>query len=85
MIRENYGNLIRHFHDLVLSYEVGAMKPDPAIYQAAIARGGVPGGGVLFIRTISREYVAAGRAQGIDAVQFESREQIEEAMRVSGD
>jgi glucose-1-phosphatase len=35
MLRENYP-LLRHFHSLVLSHEVGAMKPLPLIYQRAI-------------------------------------------------
>src|SRR5262249_54201063 len=37
MIRRNYP-ILRHFDDFVLSYEVGAMKPSPRIYQEAIAR-----------------------------------------------
>jgi putative hydrolase of the HAD superfamily len=36
-IRERYP-LLRHFHECVLSYEVGAMKPDQAIYREAIER-----------------------------------------------
>ena len=35
MIRANYP-LLRHFHSYVLSYEVGAMKPSPRIYEEAI-------------------------------------------------
>src|SRR5437764_4082532 len=38
MLRETYGHLLRHFHDLILSYEVRAMKPQPEIYQAALER-----------------------------------------------
>ena len=37
MVRQSYP-LLRHFDDLVLSYEVKAMKPSPAIYREAIAR-----------------------------------------------
>ena len=32
--------MLRHFHDLVLSYEVKAMKPQPEIYQAALDMAG---------------------------------------------
>ena len=39
MIRENYP-LLRHFHDLVLSFEVKAMKPQPEIFLAAVERAG---------------------------------------------
>src|SRR5450759_95495 len=38
MIRETYGHLLRHFDDLVLSYEVRAMKPLPEFFQAALER-----------------------------------------------
>jgi len=37
MVRANYP-LLRHFDDFVLSHEVGALKPSPRIYGAAIAR-----------------------------------------------
>ena len=37
-LRETH-TLLRHFHELVLSYEVKAMKPNPAIFQAAIISG----------------------------------------------
>src|ERR1043166_6071252 len=32
--------LLQHFDSFVLSYEVGALKPSPRIYQAAIAQAG---------------------------------------------
>ncbi len=39
MIQRSYP-LLRHFHDLVLSHEVGAAKPDPRIYQVALEKAG---------------------------------------------
>src|ERR1035438_3107315 len=39
MVRKNYP-LLRHFHELVLSYEVKAMKPNPRIFREAVARAG---------------------------------------------
>ncbi len=47
MIRETYGHLLRHFDDLVLSYEVRAMKPQPEIFQAALEVAGCLPRGVL--------------------------------------
>jgi glucose-1-phosphatase len=82
MIRENYP-LLRHFHALVLSYEVGAMKPSPLIYQKAIAAAGCQPGECFFTDDIA-EYVEAARGQGIDAVQFRSSAQIEEELRRRG-
>jgi putative hydrolase of the HAD superfamily len=82
MVRENYP-LLRHFHSFVLSYEVGAMKPLPQIYQRAIEEAGCLPEECFFTDDIP-DYVAGARAQGIDAVQFESAEQIEAELRKRG-
>jgi putative hydrolase of the HAD superfamily len=82
-IRADFHHLIRHFHHLVLSYEVHAMKPRREIFDAAIARAGCAPGECFYADDIP-QYVAAARALGIDAVQFESREQTEGAMRARG-
>jgi FMN phosphatase YigB (HAD superfamily) len=79
MIRENYP-LLRHFHALVLSYEVGAMKPLPLIYRRAIEEAGCLPEECFFTDDIPA-YVEGARAQGIDAVQFESAAQIEAELR----
>jgi glucose-1-phosphatase len=59
----------------ILSYEAGAMKPDRAIYQTAIARAGVPAGDIFFVDD-RPENVEGARAVGIDAVQFEGAEKF---------
>jgi len=83
MLRANYGHLLRHFHHLVLSYEVQAMKPRPEIYQAALQHAGCEPAECFYTDDIA-DYVKAAREFGIDAVQFESREQIEREMRGRG-
>ena len=82
MIRSNYP-LLRHFDDYVLSYEVGAMKPSPRIYEQAIARAGCEPAECFFTDDIP-EYVAGAKKAGIDAVQFESAAQIERELRKRG-
>ena len=82
MIRENYP-LIKHFDEYILSYEVGAMKPSPRIYEAAIARADCDPGECFFTDDIP-EYVAGARKAGIDAVQFESATQIERELLKRG-
>jgi FMN phosphatase YigB (HAD superfamily) len=82
MIRATFPHL-RHFHRLVLSYEVGAMKPQPEIYQAAIEAAHCSAEECFYTDDI-REYVEGARKAGIDAVQFESREQIERELRARG-
>ncbi len=75
--------ILRHFHDRILSHVVRAMKPSPAIYQAAIARAGCAPEEIFFTDDIP-DYVAAARREGIDAVQFESSAQIERELRARG-
>ncbi len=82
MIRAAYPHL-RHFHDLVLSYEVGALKPEAAIYRAAIERAGCAPAECFYTDDIA-EFIEAGRHAGLDAVQFQSREQLEAELRARG-
>ncbi len=79
MIRENYP-ILRHFHALVLSHEVGAMKPSPLIYQRAVEAAGCRPEECFFTDDIP-EYVEGARKHGIDAVQFQSAAQIEVELR----
>jgi putative hydrolase of the HAD superfamily len=83
MIRENYGHLLRHFDDLVLSYEVHAMKPRPEIFQAAVERAGCRPEECFYTDDIAA-YIEGARRMGIDAVAFESRAQLEGEMRGRG-
>ncbi|MBV9508164.1 MAG: HAD family phosphatase [Acidobacteriia bacterium] len=82
MIRENYP-LIKYFDDLVLSYEVHSMKPEPAIFHAAIERAGCRAEECFFTDDIALN-VEGARREGIDAVQFESPEQLEREMAARG-
>ena len=72
MIRETYGHLLRHFDDLVLSYEVRAMKPQPEIFQAAVEVAGCLPEECFYTDDIAA-YVEGAKRMGIDAVTFESR------------
>jgi glucose-1-phosphatase len=81
-IRRNYP-LLRHFHGLILSYEVKAMKPQPEIFYKAIEMAGCRAEECFYTDDIA-EYVAAARRLGIDAVQFESSEQLQREMASRG-
>ena len=81
-ISENY-TLLKHFHDLVLSFEVHAMKPEPEIFRVAIERAGCRPEECFYTDDIEA-FVLAARREGIDAVQFESPEQIEREMNARG-
>jgi glucose-1-phosphatase len=81
-IRRKYP-LLRHFHGLVLSYEVKAMKPRPEIYQAVLALAACRPEECFYTDDIA-EYVEAARRLGIDGVQFQSSEQLQREMAVRG-
>ena len=57
------------FEVTALSYELRAMKPDPAIYAAAAALAGVAPGEIFFVDDRSEHVKGACRA-GFDAVLF---------------
>jgi putative hydrolase of the HAD superfamily len=82
MLQEGYPAL-RHFHDYVLSYEVGAAKPEPAIYREAIARAQCSPEECFFTDDLAMN-VEAAREQGMDAVQFLSAQQLEHELRTRG-
>lgn len=79
MIHRTYP-ILRHFDALVLSYEVGAMKPDPRIYEAAVQEAGRPPGECFYIDDVP-EFVEAGRRCGLDAVPFTGARELERHLR----
>ncbi|HWC99730.1 MAG TPA: HAD family phosphatase [Candidatus Sulfopaludibacter sp.] len=83
MIRETYGGLLRHFHALVLSYEAKAMKPARAIFERAVEAAGCRPEECFYTDDIAA-YIEAARTLGIDAVQFESAEQIQRELTARG-
>jgi epoxide hydrolase-like predicted phosphatase len=74
---------MRHFDSFVLSYQVKAMKPSPAIYAAAVAAAGCEPEECFFTDDLEVN-VAAAREFGMDAVRFESLEQIQGELRARG-
>jgi putative hydrolase of the HAD superfamily len=82
MVRDAYP-ILRHFDDFILSYEVKAMKPSPAIYRAAVEKAGCLAEECFFTDDIAA-YVEAAKQQGLDGVQFVSREQLENELKARG-
>ncbi|MEI6675370.1 MAG: HAD family phosphatase [Verrucomicrobiota bacterium] len=58
------------FHAAVLSFQVGAIKPDPAIYQHAIATHGLDPAATFYIDDLA-ENIATGRAHGFRCFQYD--------------
>lgn len=81
-VRERVGTLAL-FDEFIVSYQVGAMKPDPRIYGEALRRSGLPAEACVFVDD-RPENVEGARRVGIRAVRFESPEQCAEDLRRLG-
>ncbi|MCU1261610.1 MAG: HAD-superfamily hydrolase, subfamily variant 3 [Bryobacterales bacterium] len=81
-IQENYP-ILRHFHAFVLSYKLGMMKPDPAIYRRAAELAECEPAECLFIDDLA-ENVAGAERVGMPAIQFFSFQQLERELAARG-
>ena len=75
--------IIREIRQYVLSYEVGARKPDERIYQAALSRFNRRPEETLYVDDL-KELVEAGKTFGLEALQFQGAVSLEEALRQRG-
>lgn len=75
--------ILQHFDAYVLSHEVGAMKPEPKIYAAALAAAQAQPEECFFTDDIP-EYVEGARRAGIDAVTFVNAEQLRAELSARG-
>jgi epoxide hydrolase-like predicted phosphatase len=84
-IDDRYIKLIRGFgfydpfEPCLLSCEMGLQKPDPKAYELLLTKLDLPAKEVLFIDDLS-ENVEAAKKIGIDALLFESPEQLREEL-----
>lgn len=83
IMRGRFPFLSQHFEHAVLSFEVGAMKPEAAIYAAAVERAGVPAAEVFFTDDMP-ENIAGAQAAGLDAVLFTNAAELERELRRRG-
>jgi glucose-1-phosphatase len=75
--------VLEYFDHKIFSHEVGSLKPDRKIYEAAIAASGKPPGALFFTDDRS-ENIEAARGMGIQAHQFVSETDLIEALRRHG-
>jgi len=75
--------ILKHFHGRVLSHEVKAMKPDPAIYRAALELAGCAAEECFYTDDIPA-YVDGAKRLGLDAVLFTGTQQLEIELRRRG-
>jgi putative hydrolase of the HAD superfamily len=72
---ERHFAFMKHFPVRIYSCRVGASKPSPVIYAAALDALGVPPAEALYIDDIAN-YAAAAQRLGLDAIRFESPAQL---------
>jgi HAD superfamily hydrolase (TIGR01509 family) len=82
-VRRQFPWIDECFELAAVSYEAKAMKPDAAIYRYATERAGAPPGEVFFTDDRA-ENVDGALAAGLDAVLFESAEQVAAELRRRG-
>ncbi len=70
-LHADYALIPSIFSVLALSFEIGALKPDPAMYAAAAELAGARPQDIFFCDDILG-HVAAARQAGFDAVQYTS-------------
>jgi HAD superfamily hydrolase (TIGR01509 family) len=67
------------FDEFIVSYQVGAMKPDPRIYEEALRRSGLPAGACLFVDD-RLDCVEGAVRVGMHGVLVTSAERFEDAL-----
>ena len=86
-IHQKYGwesyEFLKYFEKLILSHEVGAVKPEKKIYKAVEAFTGKPSQEHFYIDDIL-EYISAAKKLGWDAVQFVGNEKLFEEFKRLG-
>lgn len=76
-------SFLKWFDDAALSYKVGAMKPDDAIFHAAIEVANCAPAECFYIDDVG-QYVAAARGWGIDAETYTDTPSLVEQLRRRG-
>ena len=72
-----------HFSPVILSCDVGMMKPERCIYELALKKMGKVPGECVFIDDLPN-YIAAAKELGIRTILFESPEQVKEELSALG-
>lgn len=86
-IHQKYGwekyDFLKHFDKLILSHEVGAIKPEEKIYRAVEAFTSEPSESHIFIDDID-EYVEGAKKCGWEGIQFKSHNRLVDDLKAKG-
>ncbi len=72
--------VLQYFDDFILSYQIKKRKPDPGIFQAALAKANCSAAECIYIDDIC-DYVKAAASLGIRAIHFTSVSQLKKALQ----
>jgi HAD superfamily hydrolase (TIGR01509 family) len=81
-VRHNFP-FFANFDGYIFSFEVGAMKPQPKIYEALETLTGKRGAELIYIDD-RPENIEAGAARGWQAILHETPEQTRQALAAAG-
>ena len=81
-IRKKF-DIINIFDEVILSFMVGAMKPDRVIFDDVIRRAGGDKSGLLYIDD-REDLIKEATLMGIDSVKFENAGKLAEVLKARG-
>lgn len=76
-------NVARHFNELILSYEVGAAKPDHVIYHEVLKRSGYAPAECLFVDDLEPN-IRAAQEVGINTIHFKGAADLKTRLSAMG-
>ena len=76
-------DIIKIFDEVILSYEVGAIKPERLIFEDAVRRAGGDKGGVLYIDD-REDLIKEANAFGIESIKFEGADKLKKTLEEKG-
>ncbi len=76
-------SVLAGFDDIIGSFAVGMVKPDPEIYKLALKRAGVAAEAAVYVDD-RPEMIEGGKGVGLHAIRFESASQLERELRAVG-
>jgi putative hydrolase of the HAD superfamily len=80
---DRYGMIPAAFEQVVLSYEVKSVKPDPTIFRIAAKKAGLRPNQIFYVDDVAG-HVAAAREVGFDAVQYSSPQTLVDDLKSRG-
>jgi len=76
-------DIIKIFDEVILSFLVGAIKPDRAIFEDVIRRAGGDRKKILYIDD-REDLIKEAQSMGIDSIRFEGADKLKEALIEKG-